>query len=263
MNELRRMAYLDALGVDGYISRAQLPGAAPTHRLVVVPAQQEAAPPAGVDVPVPDGVPARPAVPQREVESSSSAQIPQIDSASPPVEPGPVTGEVQRQEPVPRFSLVAMVAGDWLWLEEMGDMPLGRDQVQLVQAMANALAVVGGAGGQAPTDAANPGAARPGAARPGPAQPAVSHFRWPIHTNQQLDLGEEAARASVAGFVGRRLEQQQCRGLVLLGRACAARVPLQHLGVSSVVTHSSAEILASPSLKLQVWRDLLPLASPA
>ena len=150
----------------------------------------------------------------------------------------------------------------------MGDMPLARDQVQLVQAMAYALAGVGGVEGQAATGAADVGVAQPSvaqpfAAQPFAAQPDVTHFRWPIHTNQQLDLGEEAARASVAGFVGRRLEQQQCRGLVLLGQACKARVPLEHLGVSSVGTYSSAEILANPQLKLQVWRDLLPLASLA
>ena len=34
MNELRRMAYLNALGVDCYVSRTQLPGAAVTRRLV-------------------------------------------------------------------------------------------------------------------------------------------------------------------------------------------------------------------------------------
>ena len=255
MNELRRMAYLDALGVDGYISRAQLPGAAPTHRLVVVPSQQKAPPPAGIEIPVLDAIPARPTVALREAASPANVQIPQIDSTSRTDVPGPVTEGVQRQEPVPRFSLVAIVAGHWLWLEEMGDMPLARDQVELVRAMAYALA---GVGGQAATGAADAGLAQPFAA-----QPDVTHFRWPIHTNQQLDLGEEAARASVAGFVGRRLEQQQCRGLVLLGQSCKARVPLEHLGVSSVGTYSSAEILANPQLKLQAWRDLLPLASQA
>jgi hypothetical protein len=36
MNELRRMAYLNALGVDCYVSRTQLPGAAVTRRLAIV-----------------------------------------------------------------------------------------------------------------------------------------------------------------------------------------------------------------------------------
>ena len=58
-------------------------------------------------------------------------------------------------------------------------------------------------------------------------EPEVAQFDWPIHTNQQLDLGEEAARASVAGFVDRRLGEHGCRGLVLLGQACVQRVPRQ------------------------------------
>ena len=35
--EMRRLAYLEALGVDTYVSRGQLPGAAPTLRLAIVP----------------------------------------------------------------------------------------------------------------------------------------------------------------------------------------------------------------------------------
>ena len=38
MNELRRMAYLDALGIDSYVSRSQLPGAALTRRLAIASA---------------------------------------------------------------------------------------------------------------------------------------------------------------------------------------------------------------------------------
>ena len=45
MNELRRTAYLDALGIDSYVSRKQLPGAALTRRLALAPA-------AGAVVPV-------------------------------------------------------------------------------------------------------------------------------------------------------------------------------------------------------------------
>lgn len=84
-------------------------------------------------------------------------------------------------------------------------------------------------------------------------------FDWPIHANRQLDQGELAARAGVAGFLARRLEQNRSRGLVLLGQAGAARVPLGELNVLTVCTASSAEMLSSPVMKQQVWRDLLPL----
>ena len=130
-----------------------------------------------------------------------------------------------------------------MWLEEMGGMPLATEQEQLVQAMAQALAVAGNT-------------------RQEKKRPEVAHFDWPIHTNAQLDLGEEAARASVAGFIGRKLEQQQCRGLVLLGEASKARVRLEQLDCPLVAsTVSSAEMLDNPLLKKQAWRDLLPFAA--
>jgi hypothetical protein len=157
----------------------------------------------------------------------------------------------QQGTAAPRFSLVAIVAGDWLWLEELDGMPLTTEQVQLVQAMAQALVLrrESGAG-------AGPAAAQTDAARP-----QVEQFDWPIHTNHQLDLGADAARASVAGFVGRRLEQHKCRGLVLLGQSCAMRVPPQEVKMLTVSTASSAQILAQPALKRTVWRDLQPLVN--
>ena len=90
-------------------------------------------------------------------------------------------------------------------------------------------------------------------------QPQITQFDWPIHTNRQLELGEEAARAAVAGFVGRRLEQFRCKGLVLLGGACVERVAVAEIVTPVVQTLGSLEILARPALKTRVWQDLAPL----
>lgn len=246
MNELRRMAYLDALGIDAYVSRAQLPGAALTRRLVIVPA------PASDRVASAPSVAASPVMPATAPPRQAESQIPTIDSdlRSPASTPAPPTESPRARANVPHFNLFTIAAGGWLWLEDLGDMPLASDQVQLVQAMARALAGVSKPSLQSSSEAARPDAA----------QPDVQQFRWPIHTNQQLDLGEEAARAALAGFIGRRLEQQQCRGLVLLGEACRTRVPLEQMGVPAASTASTAEMLATPQLKRQVWLDLLTLA---
>jgi hypothetical protein len=232
------MAYLDAMGIDAYVSRGQLAGAAVTRRLVIVPARTAAAPAAQSRMPAAGGtVAAVDPVPQ------VAARIPQIDNAEKPPAAPKVAAAATRQDAVPQFNLVAITAGDWLWLEEMGGMPLATEQVQLVAAMAQALGVAS-------------------KTQPGKKRPEVAHFGWPIHTNRQLDLGEDAARASVAGFIGRKLEQQQCRGLVLLGEACKARVQLEQLDCPLVVTAaSSAEMLDNPLLKKQAWRDLLPFAN--
>ena len=230
MHELSRMAYLDALGIDSYVSRAQLPGAAPTRRLAIVTASNRQELAASV-IPEPlrsrTSLVAEPARPAAVSVQASAAS--------------------QQSEPVPRFSLTAIVAGDWLWLEELAG-PLTTDQVRLVQSMAQALLLCHQSLG---------GEVKPAV------QPEVAQFDWPIHTNHQLDLGEEAARASVVGFVDRRLGQHGCRGLVLLGQACVQRVPRQQISIVTVDTMSSAEILAQPALKRQVWRDLLPLVRKA
>ncbi|RLA52218.1 MAG: hypothetical protein DRQ98_10495 [Gammaproteobacteria bacterium] len=235
MNELKRMAYLDAMGIDAYVSRGQLAGAAVTRRLIVVPARVTV-PATQSRLPVADGtVAAGDPVPE------ATGRVAQIDNVEKSPAPPKIAAPASRQGAVSQFNLVAITAGGWLWLEEMGGMPLATEQVQLVQAMVQALDVVG-------------------QTRPLKMRPEVAHFEWPIHTNAQLDLGEEAARASVAGFIGRKLEQQQCRGLVLLGEACKARVQLAQLDCPLVAsTVSSAEMLGNPLLKKQAWRDLLPL----
>jgi len=229
------MAYLDAMGIDAYVSRAHLPGAAVTRRLAIVPSRPTVA--AGSPGAVPGAA---------RVESASlqeGVQLPRIDIAARKPQPLPVTASTAlQQDEVSHFSLIAIVAGGWLWLEEMSGMPLAREQVQLVQAMAQTLTRV-----DMPAT--------------GSVAPELARFDWPIHTNQQLDLGEEAARASVAGFVARKLEQQRCQGLVLLGDMCASRVPLEQLDCARTVsTVSSAQMLHNPQLKKQAWRDLLPFA---
>jgi hypothetical protein len=130
-----------------------------------------------------------------------------------------------------------------LWLEELGEIPLTTEQVQLIQAMAHALKrCLGGA-----TEV------------PAAARPDILRFDWPMHNNRQLDSGDDAARAGIAAFVNRRLEQFGSRGLVLLGQSGANRVIPNALDIVTVCTASSADILQTPSLKRQVWQELLPL----
>ena len=276
MNELTRLAYLDALGIDAYVSRSQLGGAAPTRRLAIVSAVSPVATGdasgaadqgTGIspDRVPPDRVPPDRVPPDRvppdlaQPRSSGAVQLPQIDTAPVVSAPAATVATPRQQATVPRFSLAAIVAGDWLWLEELQGTPLATEQVQLVKAMAHALSEVADHADKAASGQERSGQARSSGARPSGARPEVTQFDWPIHTNQQLDIGEEAARASIAGFIGRKLEQHQCRGLVLLGQSCKARVPMEQLEVLTVSTAGSAELLVDGRLKKQAWRDLLPL----
>ena len=242
MNELKRLAYLQALGIDGYVSRGQLPGAAVTRRLAIVPARSAAQP--VVEQSRESASPGRrsqtPAIEMPRVETAAAAPV------ATAVEPRPA-----RDKQALRFSLAAVTCGGWLWLEELDGEPFSPRQLQLVQSMAEALARLEGISEAGRGPAADTG-------------PLLTQFDWPMHNNLQLDLGEEAARSSVAAFIQRKLEQGECSGLILLGQGCEARVPLDQLDCARLVrTLSTARMLREPLLKRQAWQDLGTVCRPA
>jgi hypothetical protein len=223
MHELKRRAYLDAMGIATYVSRGQRSNAAPTTKLFVVR-----------HVVARDGSLAEPA----RLAGPVATQMFDVDLPREAKQTPPVAGVAAGHESnAVEFSVIAFMTGRWLWLEELPpQQALMRDQVLLVQAMARALGW-------------------------GSHKPEISQFNWPIHNNSQLDLGEEAARASLGSFVNRKLESESCRGLVLLGADCQRWVPQDQPGVGQrVLTVSTSDMLYNPQQKKQAWRDLLPYA---
>ena len=234
MNELRRLAYLEALGVDGYVSRSQVPGAAVTRRLAILPAAPTVAPQGK-----------EPASQQRR-QAPPPIEMPRVETAAVAPVAKLVEPVLAREYQPLNFSLAAVTCGGWLWVEELGNVPFTSAQLQLVQSMADALGRFKGS-----PEAENKPASGAGA--------VLTQFDWPMHTNLQLDQGQDAARASVAAFIQRKLEQAECAGLVLLGRECEARVPLDQLDSCRIVrTVSTALMLLEPLLKRQAWQDLGP-----
>lgn len=241
-SELRRLAALDAMGIQAYVSREQLPGAAVTRRLAIV----RSAPAVG-------GLSQVPGIPP------GSLQVPKLGTAPPiarvpPIEvtasvPTPRREAAKAQPATPlRFSLAAVVAGGWLWLEEIDHTRMTSEQLQLVQGMVRALS---NADGSKDRDEQPP-------------LLEVEYFNWPLHNNRQLDQGEEAARHGVAGFVQRRLELHQCSVMVLLGETCRSRVPLDLLDCRRVLAiPSTASMLANPLDKKMIWRELRSVSSAA
>jgi hypothetical protein len=137
-----------------------------------------------------------------------------------------------------RFSLAAIVAGGVLWIEELGGMPLAKEQTQLVQAMSRAISPGNKGRGQ------------------------VNQFDWPMHNNRQLDQSEEAARAGLVGFMNRLIEEHGCHGLVLLGASCNRWVAAQRWpGLKCVRTMATLEMINEPANKRRVWADLQALIS--
>ncbi|WP_165787205.1 hypothetical protein [Pseudohalioglobus lutimaris] len=121
------------------------------------------------------------------------------------------------------------------WLESLEGLPLASEQIRLIHAMARAIK------GEV-------------------AAPKVAQFDWPMHSSRQLDQGADAARAALAAFLLRHIEEQHCRAVVMLGEAGAGFVDTGQLGaITHVHTCSTIEMLEKPACKRQVWSDLQPL----
>jgi len=220
-SELRRLAYLQAMGVDSYVSRESLPAAAVSRRLRVVTEALAPALPIASS-PIPDIVDL-----DLDVRRGRQAEPAQQSLAA-------VKGV---REPLEPFTIAAIIAGGWLWLEELPRVALASDQVQLISAMVRALGLP-------------------------QTQPAVAQFDWPIHTNQQFDLGADAASSGLQGFVQRQLTDFAITTVVLLGDECQQRLPTQLAIAERLLnTVSTRSMIGEPMLKRQAWRDLGPYAS--
>jgi len=211
--ELRRRQYLDVLGVNTYVSRYQLPGAAPSSPVAMVAAT--------------------PSLP--EAAAPAEAQLQDIPLQAAESHPPAATAEIKPVNVAEKFTLGVVFAGGWLWLDDLAGASLGSEYQHLFNGLLFAL---------------------------GRKEQALSsyQFNWPVHQSQQLDLGAEAAREAVAGFIGRLLASSPCEGLVLMGASTSARVDAAQLGLKKTIhTVSAQQMLAEPSLKKIAWQDLQPL----
>ncbi|MEM6581181.1 MAG: hypothetical protein AAF699_07915 [Pseudomonadota bacterium] len=223
MNKLLTHAvYLDAMGIDTYVSRWQPSGALFTQRIALAKRANAATESSSLQEAVPAPVSSRRAA--IEVPNAGAVQTGR-DSAAHAVG-------------AEHFSLLVVELGGWVWIEELVDSEALHEQQALLHAIGSAL-----------------GLTKIGAE----AQLSATLFDWPMHANRQLDQGEEAGRASATGYLRRRLDQAGCHGLVALGTAIEKRVTWQDLDGSPVLrTVGMADVLRDPMLKPIVWRDLKP-----
>ena len=206
--ELRRVRYLQAMGLPCHVARRPLPGAAPSRYLGL----------------------RRPAQAARALPGTPSA-------AAAPAAPAPATaGPAPRRatEPVQRFSVAALVAGGYLWVEDLAALPLAREQLQLVAAIARALR-------HPQVDAA---------------PPRVAQFDWPLHNNPQLAQDRREAAAALHSFLSRQLADADCGALLCLGAAARERLAGDDFPVPVHSLPSTRELLREPVLKGELWRQL-------
>jgi hypothetical protein len=127
--------------------------------------------------------------------------------------------------------VAAVAVGDSLWLEDLQDGMLGREQVRLMRAICAALGWS--------------------------AQPvAVNQFTWPLHNNPQLDLGKDAAETALQAFVQRQVESAECGRLLLLGDAIRERLGDASLAVPALVLPATRDMLRDARCKRSAWQTL-------
>jgi hypothetical protein len=222
VNEIQRLAYLDAMGIDSYVSRVALPGAAPSRRLRIV--RRELAQ-------------AQREHPQEVGETASAVLRSKLDGEAPSRRPKPVPDAgVETPAPaadIPIFSVAAVTLAGMYWLDEIPPgRELGPDYTQLLQAICRALGLPD-------------------------ADPVAEQFAWPLHNSSQLAQGEEAARQGFSGFIGGRLERLRPSGVILLGDLDKTWFDPSILSELPVVTTVSAwQMLRQPTLKSRAWSDL-------
>ncbi len=245
--ERRRRTTLLHMGVDPLVSRFDPEGARSQNRLQ----------------------PPRPAIPATVARTGLSGAVAGDQQGSPAVNPGAVrqAGTVARgasggkaaapkhaavgkdadvqpvADPVGgssaamvggsvTFQLMIVSAGAWLWLEELDDALIRREQLQLVQGMARSITE---------------------------GELMMSHlqFDWPLASHAHLPRDADAARESVSGQLRRLARERQARGFILMGSGCKewVRVPpaLTRLEIPSTLA-----MLADPALKRDAWRILQP-----
>ena len=243
--EQRRRGMLALLDVQPLVARTSPPGARVAQPLIAPP----------VDVTFPEADRTTPALNVAEVQSkqpagdeiSVSARSAQGESAkavgsSAPrrtqreITSGEVSTEAAERESLAAgseavaFQLLIVEAGAWLWLEQLEDNLIRREQLQLVEGMARAIT-----------------------------QGAVNlrhhQFDWPLSNHAHLPRDAESAKQSVAGQLRRLARERQALGMILMGSPCEAWVSVPP-ALTRLNIPSTLSMLEKPTLKRAAWQVL-------
>ncbi len=249
--EARRRAYLDAMQVDSWLPRVELPFAAPSRAYLLQPAA-EPEPELRLSTPEP-GAEALAAPPsQKKIEvPRPRVSLPEPKSAVAP-SPNPATSEpaapAAPAAPPPRFALQLLRAGSCLLLVELptGEPFASRDPAYLL--LKDLLRAAG-----LPDSPTQVGDGEP--------------IRWPLLHGGNLDQGAQAARDYVQGVVAAELEESRCACLWLVGLpalrfageveadACNRELNVEGIGPAFAMA-GLEQMMEEPERKADVWNAL-------
>lgn len=234
--ETRRLAYLQAMGVDSYFPRIALAGAPPSVLCEQPP----------VSEPVAESpAPARETLPDSAPQTGGSPQalrdlLPPVAAARPAgkrTHPAPVVPDVDNVRFTLRFF---QLPGSTLLVDAS---PEAAPEARLQRLAGNLLLAI---------------ARLEGAGADESAATMQQHvFRWPMVGNSQVAQSEEAAREAVTAAVQGNCERHGFTRVLLMGELAVRYASAPVAGVRLLPCESLAHYLATPTVKAQLWRDLL------
>ena len=251
-SELRRVHYLQAMGITVLASRRPMPGAAPTTKLLLrEPLRTNTTESTGRELGQPsvqtEGTAHSPALDfdglrgtlstdsTASLSSDLNARAAATDERSVSFRQDSGSSSAQTSEPnASAFSIAAFVGAGRLWLELLPERLLQREQQALIYSMALALK--------------HPVAES--------VEVIARQFDWPMHRNQQLDSGAQEAAQALTGFVSRQYEESRCSSLLCLGAATEERLLPLALPMPMKTLPSTREMLSNPFLKREAWAVL-------
>lgn len=256
MNELQRQAYMQAMGVDCYMPRLQLPGAA-VSQLCQLPVVDEKPSSTATELETDNAASPLPSDNNTTGNGSAAAMQallgePQVAINTAKVKAVDVEAEVSlastplAKQNIPHFSLSIVRGNNILLIDDGLQGHINpAEYLQLLQNMLFAL----GAGSQ---------------------QLAIDAFVWPMVKNSHVDQSETAARQTLDAFLAKQVQQLQARFIILMGDTPASYIGEQRLpegtlieqpqlSVQVIRTLSASQMLLDPTVKAVVWAQLQPL----
>lgn len=254
--EQQRRQLLVTMGIEPLVSRTDWPGAAPASRSV---APRRAASQSGAGMNPRTSIPPvsgqsqtkpanqKPVAERTDSRASDQGSVSRVSvaksvrgpqtSAPPPSADGEFDSgrPIQQQSNPVVFQLLIASAGGWLWVERLSDGLLRKEQLQLVQGMARAMAG---------------------------AVTKVQHlqFDWPIQDHPHLPQDLNSARHAVGGQLERVASEAGARGVVIMGEN-TGEVVLQPVGLQALAIPATLQMVSQPQLKRAAWSVLQPHAS--
>lgn len=175
--EMARRQALQAMGIDVYVSRYDMPGAAPSvrQRLIIGKSPSSTALSAST---------------QKSAESAPARSLSPAASSVPVITSQPSAISTKASEAV-TFSMLLVSAGPFLWVEQLPDSLIRQDQLALINAMARAINA--------------------------DVSVRQQQFDWPVRGSTALTSDAESAKQALQGLIQRMAREVNAKRVVVMG----------------------------------------------